>query len=127
MHAYAQVRRRFERARALYRRALVLERRHTRTLLNFGVLEGKHLGNVSKAARMFERVLDLEPRNADAQAGFMHCQAVLEGAVLHDTEDPSFERFVYNNSANNLCACDACCGKDGGPTAGCKASAPAEQ
>ena len=47
-----------------------------------GVLEGKHFGNVTKAQRLFQRALDVDPSSEDAQLGFMQCKTLCGDALL---------------------------------------------
>jgi two-component SAPR family response regulator len=63
-----------------------------------GVLEGKHFGNVTKAQRLFQRALDVDPSSEDAQLGFMQCKALGGDALVQDTEDLAFHRLIYNAS-----------------------------
>jgi hypothetical protein len=62
------------------------------------VLQGKHLGNVSMAERLFARALDIDPSSCEARQGYMHCHALLNKALLHDDDDADLQRFVYNAS-----------------------------
>lgn len=63
-----------------------------------GVLEGKQFANVTKAQRLFERALDVDPDSRDAKEGYMHCKSILSGALIHDQDDANFDRFVYSAS-----------------------------
>ena len=69
---------------------------HTHTYIHkhtyIGVLEGKHFGNVTKAQRLFQRALDVEPTNPDAQLGFMHCKAMAGDALIQVQRERERER-----------------------------------
>ena len=60
------------------------------------VLQGKHLGNLTMAERLFARALDIDPASVEARQGYMHCHALLNKALLHDDADADLHRFVYN-------------------------------
>ena len=60
------------------------------------VLQGKHLGNLTMAERLFARALDIDAGSVEARQGYMHCHALLNKALLHDDTDADLHRFVYN-------------------------------
>lgn len=57
------------------------------SLVNLGVLIGKHKGNYSEAQRLFERALDIDEECEDAKVGYMQCVSALEGALVQDDFD----------------------------------------